>query len=176
MDTPAESTKASPRVLFQGEYFAIATDEQGCEFVRTGDEVLIVPLDGSGRVLLCIEPSAAFGEPTLILPGGETVDGRGREETATLELQEEIGYLPGRLDYLGELQPFSKYLAARSFVYLGRDLVASRLIGDEGYPIEVVPVELAQFEALSSSGRLQDSRVIAALFLTRAFVERETLL
>ena len=35
-----------------------------------------------------------------------------------------IGYHAGRVDFLGELQPWSKYLAVRSFVYLGRELRA----------------------------------------------------
>jgi len=53
-------------------YFSLAVGENGIEFVCTGNEVLIVPLTTDGEVILTIEPSAAFGEPTIILPGGET--------------------------------------------------------------------------------------------------------
>ena len=42
------------------EYFSILTDPSGVEFVRCGDEVLIVPLTAEGDVLLTIEPSAAY--------------------------------------------------------------------------------------------------------------------
>ena len=69
----------------------------------------------------------------------------------------------GRIDSLGELRPFSKYLTVRSFVYLARDLVPSRLVGDEGYDITVQPVPLASFETLIGDGRLLDARVIASL-------------
>src|SRR5436309_2937554 len=85
-----------------------------------------------------------------------------RPETANHELQEEAGYAAGRLDFLGELRPFSKYLTARSFVYLARALTPSHLQGDETYSIGVEQVPLGEFEALIAAGRLLDARVIAA--------------
>jgi 8-oxo-dGTP pyrophosphatase MutT (NUDIX family) len=129
----------------QGDYFSIHLDADGIEFVRTG-EVLIIPLTAEGQVILTLEPSAAFGQPTLILPGGETEPGEPHAETANRELQEEIGYQAGRLDFLGELRPYSKYLTVRSFVYLARELTPSRLKGDEEYEISVEQVLLEKFE------------------------------
>ncbi len=156
---------------YQGAYFSIRTDTAGNEFVAsTGDEVLIVALTAENAVILTIEPAPAFGEPALILPGGETAPNRPYAETANLELQEEIGYKAGQLDYLGELRPWSKYLAVRSFVYLARDLTASALPGDEDYEIGTEHVPLATFEDLIAQGRLLDARVIAALFLARRFL------
>ena len=160
--------------VHQGEYFSICLDADGNEFVCTGEEVLAVPLTAAGEVLLTIEPSPAFGEPTLILPGGQTEPDEPQDETANRELQEEIGYRAGRLEFLGELRPFSKYLTVRSFVYLARDLMASRLKGDEGYEIGVEHVPFSNFEPLIVSGRLRDARVIAALYLARSLLESES--
>ena len=161
--------------LYQGRYYAICTNQQGEEFVSATNEALIVPLTPEGDVLLTREPSVAFDEPALILPGGEVVQGEEPEETASRELQEEIGYAPGRLDFLGEVRGFAKYIAVRSFVYLGRDLTASKLQGDEHYPIEVERVPLSRFEDLIKAGRLLDARVIAALYLTKSFLQRHPL-
>ena len=158
---------------YQGDYFSIHLDADGIEFVHTGDEVLIVPLIAEGEVILTFEPSAAFGEPTLILPGGETEPGEPHTETANRELQEEIGYQAGQLDFLGELRPYSKYLAVRSFVYLARDLTPSRLEGDEDYAISVERVPLSEFEPLIAAGRLLDARVIAVLYMARSFLKEE---
>ncbi len=158
-------------LAYQGEYFSIGLDSIHKEFVVTGDEVLIVPLTEEGEVVLTIEPSAAFNEPAIILPGGSTEENEEHTETARRELQEEIGYAPQRLDFLGELRPFSKYLTTRSFVYLARDLTPSQLEGDEGYQIQVERVPLSEFEGLIAVGRLHDARVIAALYMARAFVK-----
>ena len=158
-------------IAYEGTYFSICLDALHTEFVQAGDEVLIVPLTADGEVILTLEPSAAFGEPTLILPGGSTERGEEQSETARRELQEEVGYAPERLDFLGELRPFSKYLRTRSFVYLGRDLIPSQLDGDEGYPIEVERVPLSNFETLIATGRLLDARAIAALYMARTFLQ-----
>src|SRR5688500_8190684 len=120
-------------VLIQGRYFSLVADSTHTEFVRCGDETLVVALTDDGDVLLTIEPSAAFPGPTMILPGGSTSPERANAETANLELQEEVGLRAERVDFLGELRPFSKYLTVRTFVYLARDLVPSRLVGDETY-------------------------------------------
>jgi ADP-ribose diphosphatase len=156
----------------RGNYFSILLDADGEEVVVCGNEVLVVPLTAEGEVILTIEPSPAFGEPTLILPGGETEPEEEYSETANRELQEEIGYKAEQLDFLGELRPFSKYLTVRSFVYLARNLVSSQLEGDETYTIGTERVPLASFALLIAEGRLLDARVIAALYMARSFLER----
>ncbi|HRW10267.1 MAG TPA: NUDIX domain-containing protein [Caldilineaceae bacterium] len=161
------------QVLHASDWFSIRTNAKGDEYVAsTGDEVLVVALTANGDVLLSIEPSAAFSEPTLILPGGQVEPNVPNAEMANRELQEEIGYRANQLDFLGELHPWSKYLAVRTFVYLARDLQESSLPGNEEYEIGVESVPLSSFETLIVGGRLRDARVIAALFLARTFLQR----
>jgi ADP compounds hydrolase len=161
--------------LYQGRYYSICTNEQGEEFISATNEVLIVPLTPEGDVLMTIEPSVAFDEPTLGLPGGEVEQEEDLSKTASRELQEEIGYVPGRLDFLGEVRGFPKYIAVRSFIYLGRDLTAKSLKGDENYPIKIERVPLSTFEDLIITERLLDSRTIAALFIARHFLHHPSL-
>jgi 8-oxo-dGTP pyrophosphatase MutT (NUDIX family) len=158
--------------VFAGKYFSILADADGTEFVRTGDEVLVVALSEQGHALLIEEPSPAFGAPTLVLPGGSVEDNEEFSQTANRELQEEVGFRAAVLSYLGELRPYSKYLAVRSHVYLARQLIPAELPRDEGYEIEVSRVPLGGFEELIGDGRLLDARVIAALHLARAYLSR----
>ena len=156
-----------------GEYFRSERDARGEEYINTRDEVLVVPLTEAGEVILAVEPSAAFGEPVLILPGGSEEPGEPHATTANRELQEEIGLRADRLDHLGTLRPFAKYLRLTSYLYLARDLTPSRLPGDEGYEIGMERVPLSGpdgFERLVAAGRLTDARVIAALYLARGFL------
>ncbi len=159
------------QLFFQDKYYSIYTSERGVDYIAVRSEVLIVPLARQREVILTIEPSVAFGEPTLVLPGGVTEPGESHERTALRELQEEIGYTAKRLDFLGEVRPFSKYIALQSFIYLARELVPSKLQGDERYPILVRQVPLKDFECLITSKQMLDARVIAALFLARSFLE-----
>jgi ADP-ribose diphosphatase len=161
------------------EWFALERDARGESYIRpSSDEVLVVALDtgldAGDELLLAREPSAAFGEPVLILPGGCVEAGEPHEATANRELQEELGFRAARLDRLGELWPWAKYLRLRSYLYLARELEPSHLDGDEGYEIGIERVPLAQLEELIGSGRLRDARAIAALYIARTFLDRET--
>ena len=162
----------SPHTLAQTDWFSIRINAAGDEFVAsTGDEVLVVALTDDGDVLLAVEPSPAFGLAVRILPGGQVELDLSLAHSANKELQEEIGYRAGRLDYLGELWPWAKYLAVRSHV-LARELTPSKLMGDEGYEVGVEQLPLAELETWIADGRLRDSRAIAGLFLARAFTRR----
>src|SRR5690349_7430833 len=91
-------------------YLMLERDENGLEFVRGDDEVLVVALTDANEVLLIVEPSAAFGGDVMILPGGKIESGEHHAVTANRELQEEAGYAAHRLTFLDELLPWSKYL------------------------------------------------------------------
>lgn len=157
--------------LAKTEWFSICVNPAGQEFlVSTGDEVLVVPLTGEGDVLLAVEPSPAFGTTVRVLPGGQVEPELSLADLANKELQEEIGYRASQLDYLGELWPWAKYLAVRSHLFLARELMPSRLIGDEGYEIGIERMPLAQLETWIADGLLRDGRAIAGLFLARTFL------
>jgi ADP-ribose diphosphatase len=149
------------------EYFTLRADARGEWFIHAADEVLVVALDADDTVLFALEPSPAFAEEVVILPGGMTEAGEALEETANRELQEELGVKACRLDLLGELRPWSKYLSVRSFVFVGRELVPSRLSGDEKVPVGLLRVPWRAVDSLIAEGRLRDARTIAALYLTR---------
>jgi len=74
---------------------------------------------------------------------------------------------------LHELHPLARHAQWRLFVYLARNLRASKLAGDEPHEIVIQKMPLADFEQLIETGRLNDSNVIAALYLTRSFLDKE---
>lgn len=165
--------KAPPgRPVASDPYFTLMAGEDGVGFIHCGDGVLVVPVTEDGKVLLAVERSPAFGEEVLGLVGGEAEEVEILEATANRELQEELGYRAGRIDYLGELHPF-KYLASRQFVFLACDLIPHKLEGDEIYPVSARAVSLEEMCALGATGPLHDALAIAALCLAREFLARE---
>lgn len=163
-----------PKVLYADQYFAVEENSEGYGYLRSGDEVLVVPMLEDGRLVLTVEPSPAFGELTLILPGGEVEEGETHANTANRELQEEVGLRANRLDFLGELRPWSKYLRVRTYVLLGRELVPSRLAADEGYEIQTLYMRIDETLESVRAGKLRDSRVIAAIALAREVLLSES--
>jgi 8-oxo-dGTP pyrophosphatase MutT (NUDIX family) len=143
--------------------------DDGVGFVHCSDGVLVVPLTDDGQVLMAVERSPAFDREVLVLVGGEVEEGEPLQETANRELQEELGWRAERMEFLGELHPF-KYLTSRQFVFLARDLVPSKLEGDEVYPVGTRTVPLDSFLDLCSEGELHDAASIAALCLAQRFL------
>jgi ADP-ribose diphosphatase len=137
------------------------------------DETLIVPLTDDGDIIMTTEPSPALDMDVMVLPGGEIEEGELSLDAGNRELQEEIGYRAESLDYLMTLHPWSKYLTTASHIYLARDLVTSQLEGDEDYEIDVVRVPLDDFEQLIATGQLTDARIVAALYMTKRFLQWE---
>ncbi|MGO8946310.1 MAG: NUDIX domain-containing protein [Ktedonobacterales bacterium] len=152
----------------QSDYFSLKTDQEGEAFIQSFDEVLTLAIDASDAVLFGVEPSPAFGgEPVLILPGGTVKHEEALGDTANRELQEEVGYRAESLIYLGEVRPWSKYLSVRTHLYLGRELQANKLPGDELTSVGIERIPLAELDSLVTSGRLRDARAIAAVYMAR---------
>jgi len=157
------------QILFSTDYFGLEKDNEGITFIRSGDAVVVVPICDSGQVLLVKEYAPALGSEVLVLPGGEVENGEAHVETANRELQEELGYRAGRMEFIAEIRPWAKYLTVRDHVYLARNLTPSKLAGDEAHPISVQPVTWDDISRLVADYKLQDAVTIAALYLARAY-------
>lgn len=112
--------------------------------------------------------------PVLFLPSGGIEAGEDAAAAANREMQEEIGMKANRITPLGRIRPWSKYLSASVYLYLMRDLVPSKLVGDEVILGEK-HLPFVSFEQYIASGELMDASVTTALFLAKAMLEREQL-
>jgi len=154
------------KLLFPNRWLSLYEGDAG-PYIQTGDAVMCVPVTADGNVLFILEPNAYDGEFTLYLAAGKIEKGEDLAECANRELQEEAGVKAGRLELLATVRPWFKYLDSKLTIFLARDLIPSKLDGDEGYPIEISYLPLANFEEQIAAGRLVDSSVIAALYLAR---------
>jgi 8-oxo-dGTP pyrophosphatase MutT (NUDIX family) len=163
------------KAIVRHKWFSICEGKYGVPFVdMEGTEgVLVVALDDHGNLLLLSEYSAAYNRRVYFLPAGRIDPGEISTATANRELQEEAGFTAARLDRVGEVYPFIKYLRGHLEVYLARDLAPGKLEGDEEWEIYVELTPFNRFEELIDAGRLEDSSVIAALYMARRFLDQE---
>jgi len=136
--------------------------------------VVVVPIAADGRALLVRQWRVATGGDLLEVPAGKRdVDGEEPIETARRELEEEIGFRPGRLVRLAECWLSPGFCTELAHVFVGLDLepVTTRPeLRAEEEAMTVEPVALDDVEEMIATGALRDAKSIVGLLLARAYV------
>jgi ADP-ribose pyrophosphatase len=139
------------------------------EIVEHSDCVAVVALDDQDNVLLVRQFRHAVGKFLLEIPAGGIEPGEEPIDCVRRELQEEIGYLPQKIDELGGFYAIPGYGTEYLHCYLASNLVPGRLVAEDTDAIELVRVPRDQIPQLIASGEICDAKSIAAL-LTFSFI------
>jgi ADP-ribose pyrophosphatase len=159
------------RVGFTGRRIQVAVDrlrmpdgsERDLEIIHHPGAAAIVPLLGSGEVLLVRQYRHATGGWLLEVPAGTREPGEAPEVCAARELEEETGLVAGALQSLGWIWTTPGFTDERIWLYLATDLTAGRqaLEGDELLTLE--RVALARALAMAAGGEIVDGKSSVAL-------------
>lgn len=172
---PEERTLSS-HTVFDGQAVKLRVDtvetadgrESTREIVEHIDCVSIVPVDGDDNVLLVRQYRKAIEKELLEIPAGGIDPGEDAETAVRREMQEETGYLPGKIERLGGFYSAPGYCSEYLHLYLATDLTPSRLYADDTAGISVVRVPAEDIPALLASDELEDGKTIVGL---RIFME-----
>ena len=127
------------------------------------DWVNVIPLTPEGEVVLVRQFRFGIWADSLELPGGMVDPGEEPAKAAARELEEETGFVPGRLEPLGWIHPNPALQANRCHSFLARDCVrhhAGRPEASED--IEVVRVPRARIPELLRDGTISHALVAVA--------------
>jgi len=141
------------------------------EVVEHSDCVAVIVLDEQDNVLLERQFRYPVGKSLLEIPAGGIDPGEEPIDCVRRELQEEIGYLPKKIERLGGFYSIPGYGTEYLHCYLATDLVPSRLMAEDTESIELVRVPQNQIPKLIASGEICDAKSIAGL-LTFLFVTK----
>jgi len=133
------------------------------EIVEHSDAVAVVVMDSKDRVILVRQYRKAVGKTLLEIPAGGVDPGEQPISSVRRELQEEIGYLPNKIDKLGGFYSAPGYCTEYLHLYLATYLIPSRLEAEDTDEIEVVRVPLDKVSDLIASGEIADAKSIAGL-------------
>ena len=180
-DAEAGWTRLRTRTPFECPWFRVRQDDirlpNGREItynvVEHGGFAMIVPVLADGRVVMERVYRWTLDDWLLECPSGG-LDGQPAEQAARRELEEETGYLAGRLDHLGRFAASNGYANERFDVFLARDVRAGGTVARED--TEQMEIELVPFEALREralAGQIADAPSALALLLAAAHLERQ---
>lgn len=167
----AEEKIVSSKHVFRGRAVSLRVDTVELpsgrhttrETVEHPDCIVVVPVDEEGNVLLVRQFRHPVNRTLLELPAGGIEKGETPEDAVRRELQEEIGYLPGRVESLGGFYSAPGFCTEYLYLYLATELTPSRLVASDTEEIEVVKVPLKKIPDLISSGQICDAKSVAGL-------------
>ena len=160
------------QVLYDGakvrlEVHHLRDEETGRRFKREvvvhPGAVLILPMLDEETVLLIRNYRYAVGRTLLELPAGTLEKGELPIDCAGRELQEETGYLAGRLVPLGNFYTSPGVLSEQMFAFTATELEKTKQALEEGEEIEVVPTPFADALRMIREGQIVDGKTVAAL-------------
>lgn len=165
--------KIATQRIYQGRAVSMRVDTVGKadgskttrEVVEHSDCIAVVPLDEQNNVLLVRQFRYPLGRFLLEIPAGGIDPGEGPIDSVRRELQEEIGYLPRKIDKLGGFYAIPGYGTEYIHCFLATDLVPARLVAEDTDDIELVRVSRDEIPRLIASGEICDAKSIAALLM-----------
>ena len=110
----------------------------------------------------------------LTFPKGIIDAGEEPIESANRELQEEIGFGARKIEPLRNLYSGPSHMFSLMHVFVAEDLYPSKLEGDEPEPLELVHYPLAKIDELLASPDFAEARNLSALFLLKAYLNKNT--
>lgn len=133
------------------------------EIVEHSDCVAVVVLDSKNNAILVRQFRKAVGKILLEIPAGGIAPGEQPIACVRRELQEEIGYLPNKIDKLGGFYSTPGYCTEYLHLYVATHLIPSQLEAEDTEDIEVVRVPLPRIPELIASGEICDAKSVAGL-------------
>jgi 8-oxo-dGTP pyrophosphatase MutT (NUDIX family) len=142
--------------------------------VRHPGAVVVVPVQ-DGHAFLVRQWRVATDQALLEVPAGKRdVDGEAPETTANRELEEEIGYVAGRLDKLAEFYNSPGFCDEYTHLFLATELEerTRAAVSHEEAAMTIERVALDRVDDLIASRELVDAKSIIGLLLARQFLDR----
>jgi len=124
--------------------------------------VAVLPVDVEGNVFLVSQYRHAVDDELYEIPAGIVEQGEEPLDTAIRELQEEIGYKPGRIEKVLDFYPSPGYSTEKIYIYYATDLTASKLPQDEDEDITVFKFSPEKIKLMIKSGEISDGKTITA--------------
>ncbi len=133
------------------------------EIVEHEDCIAAVPIDADNRVLLVRQFRKAVDKELLEIPAGGIEPKETPADATRRELQEEIGYLPQKIEEIGGFYSAPGYATEYLHLFLATELKPARLVAEDTESIKVERYPFAEIPRLIASGEIRDAKSIAGL-------------
>jgi len=157
--------------LLRGKVFDVErrcyTGRDGSPFVREvvvhPGAVLILPVVDPDRLVMIRNLRRPVGEELLELPAGTLEPDEPPVEAAGRELEEETGFVAGRLEPMMEFYTTPGFCTEKMLVFVARELTPTRQRLEAHEQIRLEIVEQSAARRAITDGTIRDGKTLAAL-------------
>ena len=166
------------QLKYQGNILKIYEDtvlanghEAKWDFIHHDGAAAVLPVADDGRILMVRQYRNALNRFTLEIPAGKLDDPKEPKiECAYRELEEETGFKTEHLEYLMSLTTTVAFCDEAIDIFVAKDLIPSKQHLDADESIDVEIWEVKDLLELIYSGKMTDSKTIAAVL---AYAQQE---
>src|SRR3982751_1895228 len=171
----------SSEKVFEGRVFNITVDkiQEGeityqREVVHHYGSAVILPLFSDGTIALVRQYRHPAVRYLIELPAGSLREGEPPELGAARELEEELGYVAGRLEKLSEFFVLPGFLEEKMWLFLASDLVETKQQLEEDEILDVVRVPFSEALLMIADGEIEDAKTIIGLMVAAPRIGEST--
>jgi ADP-ribose pyrophosphatase len=154
-------------ILFANKNFAVVRDLELDsalkEYIEQPNVVIAVPQLDDGSLVLVEHKRPILGAVLLECPGGKVDAGEDLQLSITRELEEEIGYTPGHLQYVCCFYTSVGSSTEKIHVFFASDLRPHIRKSEDKRKMELSTVSIDEVRALLTDGRIHDGKTLIAL-------------
>jgi ADP-ribose pyrophosphatase len=173
----SSSQKQVPQLLESNEIFRGRIFDVTVDTVREGDKTysrevvhhpgsaVIVPIFEDGSVALVRQYRHPAVRYLLEAPAGTLNRDERPEEGAARELEEELGFVPGKLEKLTEFFVSPGFCEEKMWVYLATEMTATKQQLEDDEIVEVVRFPFGEALEMITAGEIEDAKTIIGLML-----------
>lgn len=159
--------------IYQGKMLALRRDrvklpngqEAAREVVEHPGAVAIVPLNGQGEIVFVRQYRHPVGRTMLEIPAGKLQQGEDPMACARRELEEETGFMAGRLRLLTEFFTTPGFTNEKIYLFVAQDLIRTVQRPDADEFIDVESYSLACARQMIASKEIQDAKTILGVLM-----------
>ncbi len=165
----------SSQKVFQGRFLSVWRDEvvlqNGVwsfrEYIRHPGASLVVPVLPNGNLLMIRQYRHSMQKSYLEFPAGKRDPGEDFLQTAYRELEEEVGYCAGKMEFLTDIHPGIGYTDEVIRLFVATDLIEGQMHLDPDEILEKEEVTPKELEHLLWSHQLLDvkTQIAASWYL-----------
>ena len=162
-------------MVYEGRIFSVEVgrrrfpngQEHDFEIVRHAASVVLIPVQDDGRVVIVKQYRAPLDRDTWEFPAGRVNDGESADDAARRECEEEIGYVPHRIERIRGLYPAPGFCDEELIFFRVSDLrpppAGSPHKPDEDEDITPRTLPVAEARAMLTRGEIVDLKTAYAL-------------